>query len=89
MKSKLIIGFFVYCWQSWAGWQKMIIVSFICGIGSVMAPYPIDKYLAATNLTIIAVLALLFWINSMLLPKWAKYKEERNQLLTTIRDSDK
>lgn len=89
MKGKLIVGFFLYCWQSWAGWQKMIILSFVCGMGSVVAPYPLDKYLAVTNLSIIAVLAVIFWIQSMLLPKWTKYKEDRNQLLTTIKDSDK
>lgn len=86
---KTIFLFLSYCWRSWELWQKLIVLSFVANIGSVAAPEPVNRYLALAGMGIIAGMAIFFWVHSMVLPKWTKYKEERNQLLTTIKDSDK
>lgn len=89
MKAKNVFEFLTYCWRSWELWQKMIILSLVLNFGSYLLPKPWGYYVNLLGLGILAVLMLTFWFNHMLLPKWNKYKEERNQLLTTIRESDK
>lgn len=89
MKAKNVIEFLTYCWKSWELWQKMIILSLVLNFGSYLLPKPWGSYVNLLGLGILAVLMLTFWFRHMLLPKWNKYKEERNQLLTTIRESDK
>lgn len=89
MKAKNIIEFLTYCWKSWELWQKLIILSLILNFSSYLFPSPWGNYMNLLGLSILAGMMLTFWFHHMLLPKWNKYKEERNQLLTTIKESDK
>lgn len=52
-----------------------------------LMPRDIGILFNIAGLTCLSVLIFMFWITSMVLPKWAKYKETRNQLFTTIKNS--
>ena len=85
---KEILGFIQWQWRRWELWQKIFIVSMSVFVVAVMLPNPYDVYV---------VLALMFamlgwtfkwavWDN--LQASWLKYKQERNRLFNTIKDSD-
>lgn len=85
---KNIMDFLLYCWRSWELWQKLIILSLVLNFGSALAADPWDKYMGLAGLAIVAGMVLTWWVTGMLIPKWQSYKQDRNKLLTTIRDSD-
>lgn len=84
-----IIGFIRYSWRSWELWQKLILLSVALNIISVALPNPWATYMGVAALSIVAGMIITWWVTSMLIPKWQAYKQHRNELLTTIRDSHK
>lgn len=86
---KNTFDFVLYCWRSWELWQKLILLSVVLNIISVALPDPWDKYMGLAALGIVAGMVMTWWWISMLVPKWQAYKQHRNELLTTIRDSHK
>lgn len=85
---KNIGSFLLYCWSSWELWQKLIILSVALNVASALIPEPWNQYLSLTGLAILAGMIGTWWVTSMLIPKWHEWKKQRNELLTTIRDSD-
>ena len=85
---KEILGFIAWQWRKWELWQRIYIVGMTVFLGAVLLPTPYDVYvvLALTG----AILAWTFkwavWDN--LQANWQKYRQERNQLFTTIKNSD-
>lgn len=85
---KHILKFFVYCWNTWQLWQKLIIASLILNVGSNFVAAPWNTYMAIAGLSIVAGMILTWWVTGMLIPKWREYKAKQNELLTQIKHSD-
>ena len=85
---KNLLDFLGYCWTSWELWQKAIIVSLILNVSSIFVPSPWGLYMTYVGWSILAVVVIKDLWFATVREKWAKYKTHRNQLLTTIRDSD-
>ena len=85
---KNVLDFLGYCWSSWEWWQRAIIFSLILNVISIFVPSPWGLYMTYVGWSILAVVVIKdIWL-PIVLEKWTKYKNHRNQLLTTIRDSD-
>ncbi len=84
-----IINFLSWQWRRFEVWQKMFIFSmFLQGVA-----FPLDKpwslYISGLGLFII-----LAWMSKWLIwdgvkNSWESYKKSRNELLTTIKNSDR
>ena len=85
---KNLLDFLSYCWSSWEPWQKAIIFSLILNVSSIFVPSPWGLYMTYVGWSIIVIVVVKDLWFAMVREKWAKYKNHRNQLLTTIRDSD-
>jgi hypothetical protein len=85
---KNLLDFLSYCWSSWELWQKAIILSLILNVSSIFVPSPWGLYMTYVGWSIIGIVVIKDIWFAMVREKWAKYKTHRNQLLTTIRDSD-
>ena len=83
-----VLNFLRYCWSSWEPWQKAIILSLILNVYSIFVPSPWGLYMTYVGWSIIVIVVIKDLWFTMVREKWAKYKNHRNQLLTTIRDSD-
>ena len=85
---KEIFGFIAWQWRKWELWQRIFIVSMTVFVGAVFLPEPYDIYVVSALM--FATLGWTFkwavWDN--LKVSWQKYKQERNQLFKTIKDSD-
>ena len=82
---KEIARFLHYCWSSLDAWARLLIVSLTLNIAAVFVPEPVRLYLQITAWTIIFSLFFKIAVWDWFLDKWAKYKNHRNQLLTTIK----
>jgi hypothetical protein len=85
---KEILGFFKWTWSNWELWQKAIILSFVLNIGSIFAASPWGQYMTYVGWGILLIVVIKDLWFPMIREKWTKYKNHRNELLTTIRDSD-
>ena len=82
---KEILRFLSYCWTSWEPWQKAIIFSFVLNISSIFVPLPWGLYMTYVGWSIIITIVLKDLWFPMVREKWTKYKNHRNELLTTIK----
>jgi hypothetical protein len=85
---KNLLDFLGYCWSSWETWQKAIIFSLILNVSSIFVPSPWGLYMTYVGWSIIGIVVIKDIWFTMVREKYTKYKNHRNQLLTTIRDSD-
>lgn len=78
-----------WTWSTCESWQKMFIFAmFLQGAGFGMGGnYGI--YVTGLGMTIVFCYLMKWFVYDSLKASWAKYKEHRNALLTTIKDSHK
>jgi len=86
---KEILGFIKYSWTSWEFWQKALIFNIFLQFGSWLFPDPYRLWVSVFGWLILFYVFFSWWWKDLFLTKWAKYKDHRNQLLTTIKESDK
>ena len=84
---KEIGRFLSYCWSSLDTWARLLVFSVLLNIAAVFVPESMRLVLQITAWTIIFSLFFKIAVWDWFLDKWAKYKNHRNQLLTTIKDS--
>jgi hypothetical protein len=84
---KEIARFLSYCWHGLDTWARLLILSVLLNISAVFVPEPTRLILQIAAWTIIFSLFFKLAVWDWFLDKWAKYKNHRNQLLTTIKDS--
>lgn len=89
MEMKEIINFIKYCWNTWELWQKALVANVILQASSWLFPAEYQAWISGMGWALLFVLFLSWWYRDMLLPKWHNFKMHRNQLLTTIKESDK
>ena len=86
---KEILEFISWQWRKWEIWQKgYIIGAFFLGAG-VVAPRPYNMYLFAIPMIILFLWCSKWMIWYQLKDSWIKYKTEKQELFTTIKDSHK
>jgi Na+-driven multidrug efflux pump len=86
---KEIWSFLCWNWQSWEGWQKMFVFAmFLQGAGWGMSS-GLGMYVSGLGAGIILSYLLKWIVWDGLKSSWSKYKSHRNELLTTIKESDK
>jgi hypothetical protein len=86
---KDILQFISWQWRKWEIWQKgFIIGAFFAGAG-VFAPKPYDVYLFAIPMIVMFFWTSKWWVWDQLIASWNKYKIEKRELFTNIKDSHK
>ena len=86
---KEILEFIRWQWRKWEIWQKgYIIGAFFLGAG-VVAPRPYNMYLFAIPMIILFLWFSKWMVWDQLKDSWTKYKTEKQELFTTIKDSHK
>jgi hypothetical protein len=86
---KEVLDFIVWQWNKWQTWQKSYIIgAFMLGAG-VVAPSPYDLYLFAVPMIMLFVWTGKWWVWDQLIESWNKYKTEKRELFTNIKDSHK
>lgn len=81
-------NFLAYSWQTLEVWAKLLIFTVLLHIAAVFVSEDLGRILQLSAWMIITVMALTFWIKQHVIPKWHKYKQHRNHLLTTIKHSN-
>ena len=84
-----ILNFLRYCWSSWELWQRAIILSLILNVSSIFVPSPWGLYMTYVGWSVLIMVVIKSIWFPMIQEKWTKYKNHRNELLTTIKDSSK
>jgi hypothetical protein len=86
---KEIARFLNYCWHGLDAWARLLILSVMLNISALFVPEPVRLGLQIAAWSIIFSLFFKIAVWDWFLDKWNKYKNHRNQLLTTIKDSNK
>ena len=84
-----ILNFLRYGWSSWELWQRAIILSLILNVSSIFVPSPWGLYMTYVGWSVLILVVIKSIWFPMIQEKWTKYKNHRNELLTTIKDSSK
>lgn len=85
---KEILNFVVYTWKSWELWQKVLVANIVLQASSWMFPVQYQPWVSGLGWTLLLAVFASWWYKDMLLPKWQAYKQHRNSLLKTIKDSE-
>ena len=86
---KEVVNFIRWQWSKWEPWQKgYIICAFFAGAG-VVAPKPYDRYLFAIPMIMLFLWCSKWMVWDQLMASWNKYKTEKRELFTNIKDSHK
>ena len=86
---KEVVNFIRWQWSKWEPWQKgYIICAFFAGAG-VVAPKPYDRYLFAIPMIMLFLWTSKWLVWDQLMASWNKYKTEKRELFTNIKDSHK
>jgi protein-S-isoprenylcysteine O-methyltransferase Ste14 len=86
---KEIFGFIAWQWRKWDLWQKIFIVSMTVFVGAVFLPNPYDVYVVGALMFVTLGWTFKWAVWDNLKVSWQKYKQERNKLFKTIKDSDR
>jgi hypothetical protein len=85
---KEILGFIAWQWRKWELWQRIFIVSMIVFVGAILLPDPYDVYVVLALMFVMLGWTFKWAVWDNVHANWQKYKQERNQLLQIIKDSD-
>lgn len=71
-------------------WQWLMLISLFLNVGSLFAiGTEISSKMNLAGMSILLVVCSKWFVIDPLMTSWSRYKEQRNTLLTTIKDSDK
>jgi Sec-independent protein secretion pathway component TatC len=85
---KEFVGWLAWIWRNWEPWQKLWIVACAFLGGGITASPAIKPYLLAVPVSIFFFFTAKWLVWDAFKASWAKYKTHRNELLTTIKQSD-
>ncbi len=86
---KEIVGFLKWQWNKFEFWPKCFVVSSSFIGASIVAPEPVNRWLFAVPMIVVFGFTTKWFVWDGVKASWQKYKEDRNSLLTTIKESDK
>jgi hypothetical protein len=88
MKEQL--GFIRWLFSGLELWQWVLLLSLVLNVGSLFAlGTEIASPMNAVGMTLLLIVFFKWFMLDPLKSSWARYKQQRNGLLTTIKDSDK
>jgi protein-S-isoprenylcysteine O-methyltransferase Ste14 len=85
---KEIVGFIAWQWRKWELWQKIFILNVFLFAVAVTLPNPYDVYIVGALMFAMLAWTLKWAVWDNVRANWQKYRQERNQLFTTIKNSD-
>ena len=86
---KEILEFISWQWRKWEIWQKSYIIgAFFLGAG-VVAPEPYSTYLITIPMIMLFLWTSKWLVWDQLKTSWIKYRTEKQELFTNIKNSDK
>ena len=85
---KELAGWRVWVWRGWETWQRMFVLGAVFLGAGASASDSLRPYLLAVPIVIVFGYSFKWMVWDGIKSSWAKYKDHRNQLLTTIKTSD-
>jgi len=86
---KEFIGWIQWSWFNFQFWQKAFIFAIAIQAISWLFPLPVGLYLSSFGVAIILGFIFKWAIWDTARSSWTKYKAYRNELLSTIKNSEK
>jgi hypothetical protein len=87
---KEILGFVRWLFSGLELWQWILVSSLVLNVGSLFAlGTGMASPMNAAGMTLLLIVFFKWFMFDPLKASWARYKEHRNSLLTTIKDSHK
>ena len=86
---KEIVGYLTWTWRNWELWQKLFIVAMIVQVIGWFIPGTAGMIVSGMGFSVIVYFILKWFVWDRIAENWSKYKSHRNELLTTIKESDK
>ena len=84
------IGFIRWWFSKLELWQWILILSLVFNVGSLFAlGTEISSDMNLAGMILLLIVFFKWFVLDPLKTSWARYREQRNSLLTTIKDSDK
>jgi len=84
------IGFIRWWFSKLELWQWILLASLVLNIGSLFAlGTSLSSDMNLVGMILLLIVFFKWFVLDPLKTSWARYKEQRNTLLTTIKDSDK
>jgi hypothetical protein len=85
---KEIVNFLKWQWNKFEFWQKCFVGSSFFVGSALVAPSPYNLWLSYIPMIVVFGFLTKWMIWDGVRSSWLKYKQERNSLLTTIKQSD-
>jgi hypothetical protein len=84
------IGFIRWWFSKLELWQWILLVSLVLNVGSLFAlGTSISSDMNLAGMVLLLIVFFKWFIVDTVKASWTRYKEQRNTLLTTIKESDK
>jgi hypothetical protein len=84
------IGFIRWWFSKLEIWQWILLASLVFNVGSLFAiGTEISSGMNLVGMILLLIVFFKWFVLDSLKTSWTRYKEQRNTLLTTIKDSDK
>jgi len=84
------IGFIRWWFSKLEIWQWILLASLVLNVGSLFAlGTSLSSDMNLVGMILLLIVFFKWFVLDPLKTSWARYKEQRNTLLTTIKDSDK
>ena len=84
------IGFIRWWFSKLELWQVFLLVSMLLNVGSLFAiGTEISSNMNLVGMILLLIVFFKWFVLDSVKATWIRYKEQRNNLLTTIKDSDK
>ena len=85
---KELYGWMRWTWSNWETWQRWFIVAIVFNFGSLVFSEPYNYYVNGCGIAIIGFFFVKWAVIDNFTRSWNKYKEHRNELFSTIKESD-
>lgn len=86
---KEIAGWLRWTWANWQTWQRWFVFAMFLNFSSMAVPAPYNFYVGGTGILIVFGFMVKWFILDSIKASWNKYKQHRNELFTTIKESDR
>ncbi len=86
---KELFGWVSWVWRNWETWQKLWVVAMFFVGASVTASEQARPYLLAVPITIFFCCTFKWMVWDGFKSSWGKYKQHRNSMFETIKESDR
>lgn len=83
-----IVKFLRWGWQRFETWQRVFLAAMLVQVTGWFVPGTVGWAMSVSGMTVVFGYMLKWFVWDSIKTSWHKYKSERNELLTTIKNSD-